>query len=331
VLAQSGVGRASDRFGPRGVLAASMLLMGSGTLGVTVAPRLLALLAAALLLGLGFGGVLAAGNLLIARLFPTRGTTALNAVNLFFGVGAILGPAIVGLAGAYLWTPQIALWVGSGLLVALAPLIFRCAARLPAAHSLPAVAGSSSNRWAPWLLGLLLLVYVGTEVGFGGWLTLYMISSTNLDAGIAALVASGFWLALTTGRALGAGLGFRLVPTMVLMISLLGMLCGAALLALSVGGAAWSIAGVLLFGLSCGPVFPTVLALVAGGSGGSGVAASLVLALGNSGGLVVPALLGLLLTQSGAGAMAGLLLADSLTLVLLGTVIVRTSVVRRPA
>src|SRR4029079_15115556 len=58
VLAQSGVGRASDRFGPRVVLAASMLLMGSGTLGVTVAPRLLALLAAALLLGLGFGGVL---------------------------------------------------------------------------------------------------------------------------------------------------------------------------------------------------------------------------------------------------------------------------------
>ena len=62
---------------------------------------------------------------------------------------------------------------------------------------------------------------------------------------------------------------------------------------------------------------------------GSGAAASLALALGNSGGLVVPAVLGLLLTKYGATMMAGLLLAGSLLLAILGTVIVRTSVVVR--
>lgn len=332
VLAQAGVGRASDRFGPQGVLTASMILMGCGALGVTIASHLLVLLAAALLLGTGFGGVLAAGNLLVARLFPARSTTALNAVNIFFGVGAILGPIIAGLAGTYLRLPQVALWVGAGLLVILAPVVIRYAARLTPTPSQPAPAPSrpdtsrdSPRNTAGWLLGLLLLIYVGTEVGFGGWLTLYMMTSAGLDEAAAALVVSGFWLALTSGRALGAVLGFRLMPITLLMLSLIGMMAGAVLFRLGVGDTDWSIAGVLVFGLSCGPVFPTVLALVTSVSRGSGTAASLVLALGNSGGLVVPALLGLLLTRSGALAMAGLLLAESITLVILGIVIVRTS------
>jgi len=106
ILTQFGAGLASARFGHRFVLAAGMLLMSSGIIGVTFGRSLPILLAGALLFGIGFGGVLAAGNVLIGQLFPTRSAAALNGVNLFFGVGSMLGPAIAGLAGLRLGAPR---------------------------------------------------------------------------------------------------------------------------------------------------------------------------------------------------------------------------------
>src|SRR3954454_24504026 len=131
ILTQFGAGRASARFGQRFLLAAGMLLMGSGGIGVTFGRSLPILLVGALLFGIGFGGVLAAGNVLVGQLFPTRSAAALNGVNLFFGVGSMLGPAIAGQAGLRLGTPQTALWVGAGLLLALVPMVLIYAARPP--------------------------------------------------------------------------------------------------------------------------------------------------------------------------------------------------------
>src|SRR5204862_6656335 len=128
---QFGAGRASGRFGQRGVLAAGMLLVGSGGIGVTFGRSLPILLAGALLFGFGFGGVLAAGNVLVGQLFSTRSAAALNGVNLFFGVGSMLGPAIAGLAGLRLGAPQTAIWGGAGLLLALVPIVRVDAARPP--------------------------------------------------------------------------------------------------------------------------------------------------------------------------------------------------------
>lgn len=174
------------------------------------------------------------------------------------------------------------------------------------------------------MIGLLLLVYVGTEVGFGAWVTVYMIASAKLMPASAALVASGFWFALTLGRVLGTMLGLRLTPPTLLTVSLLGVLCGAALLTFGVGDLERSVAGVLLLGLSCGPVFPTLLAIVTSGARANGTAASLVLAIGNCGGLVIPALIGLLLSRYGPIAAAGLVLGAALTMVALCAIVVRS-------
>src|SRR3954454_1206938 len=131
ILTQFGASLVSARFGQRFVLAVGMLLMGSGGIGVTFGRSLPILLAGALLFGFGFGGVLAAGNVLVGQLFSTRSAAALNGVNLFFGVGSMLGPAIAGQAGLRLGTPQTALWVGAGLLLALVPMVLIYAARPP--------------------------------------------------------------------------------------------------------------------------------------------------------------------------------------------------------
>jgi fucose permease len=92
---------------------------------------------------------------------------------------------------------------------------------------------------------------------------------------------------------------------------------------MSAGNLEGSVAGVLLFGLSCGPVFPTLLALVTAATRGRGTAASLVLALGNCGGLIIPALLGWLLNRYGPSSTSGMLLGAALAMLILFAATIR--------
>lgn len=202
--------------------------------------------------------------------------------------------------------------------------------RSPAGSARLGRAGRPVSAAGIWLLGLLLLCYTGVEVGFGGWVTLYLISSANLAPEAAALIASGFWLALTAGRGLGAVLGLRLTPQTLLTTCLLGMLGGTALLSLSVGARAGTAAGVLLLGLCCGPVFPTVMAVVTGATQGSATLTSRVLALGNGGGLIFPALLGLILRRYGPLVMSETLLTVVLAMAALCAAVVLIGAARPP-
>ncbi len=292
--------------------------------GVAIAQGLglLALFGAALLGGFGFGGIMATGNLLVAQLFPSGSAAALNGINLFFGIGSIIGPSLAAAANARLSAPQLALWVGAGALAILSPVVLGAAVSGGGGAATAGPGASAAPPARSWLLGLLLLAYTGTEIGFGAWLTLYMVSSAAMDEASAALVVSGFWLALTSGRALAVALGVRISTNSLLGLCLGGLLLGAVLLALSIGNIPMTLAGVLLFGLSCGPVFPTVLALVASSAGG-GAATSRVLLLGNSGALLVPALLGLLLTRHGPPAVVALLVVAALLMIGLGLLALR--------
>jgi fucose permease len=322
MLAQVAVVRASRRFGQRVTLAASMALMCIGSLAVAQGSGLPALFGAALLGGFGFGGVLATGNMLVAQLFPARSAAALNGINVFFGLGSIVGPALAAVAQARFSAPQMALWVGAAAVGALSPVVLGVAAR---GAGEPAGDRGDSRGAAPvhsWLLGFLLLVYTGTEIGFGAWLTLYMIASAGMDGTRAALVVSGFWLALTSGRVLAVALGGRMSAFSLLKLCLVGLLSGAALLALGIGNIPMTLVGVLIFGLSCGPVFPTVVALLTSGPR-SGPATSRALALGNGGALLTPALLGLLLTRYGPPAVAALLVLAALLMIGLGAAALR--------
>ncbi|NTU80927.1 MAG: MFS transporter [Chloroflexales bacterium] len=308
----------SARYGQRAVLALGLLLMGGGVLGESLSRALAPLLLLALLGGLGFGCILAAGSVLVPRLYPARGTSTLNLVNLFFGVGSIIGPLVAGWSAARYGAPQAALWLGASLLLLLLP------GALFAAEA-PSGAGGGAGRGGavPWglvlLLGLLLLVYSGTEIAIGGWAAVYLQASLGMAPGQAAVVVAGFWLALTVGRAGGVLLGLRLGGWRLLLGALALMFVGTGLLALGVGDGARSVAALLLIGLACGPVFPTTMALVASVSGGRSGATGLALAVGNFGGASIPPLMGVLVQGPGPGAGAGLTLAlAALLLGLLG-------------
>lgn len=315
IIVQLAAAPVGERFGQRLVLGMGALMLGLGVLGESLSREFGWLLGFAVLGGLGFGCVLAAGVLLIARLFAARSASALNLVNLFFGVGSIIGPLVAGYAGAAFGRPELAMMLGATLLILLAPL-------LPwVAEAKGELSQAEASTKVPWalvlLLGGLLLVYSGTEIAVGGWATFYLEASAAMTVPQAALAVSAFWLAFTAGRGLGALLGLR-VATQTLLVSFLSLLVvAAALLAISVGNALWSVLALMLFGLACGPIFPTTMALVAAVSGGRGVAASVALAVGNLGAGSIPPLLGVVLSSAGPPAGAALILGAVVSQLLL--------------
>ncbi|RRR76870.1 MAG: MFS transporter, partial [Candidatus Viridilinea halotolerans] len=284
----------SSRYGQRVLLALGALCMGCGILGESLSRSLNMLLSTALVGGLGFGAILAAGSVLIPRLFAPRGAAAFNLVNLFFGLGSIIGPLLAGWNQARGGSSLLALWVGAALLLLLLPLISRAADVPPPQHG----AGNATGR-PPWglvvLLGLMLLCYSGTEIAIGGWTAVYLELGAAMTPEYAAFAVSGFWLALTIGRGVGAGLGLRLNALQLLGLAGSILLCGALLLVTSVGDAQRSVVALLIMGLAGGPIFPTIMALVATATRGRGTATSLALGIGNWGGALIPPALGLVL------------------------------------
>jgi fucose permease len=321
IATQFAVGSVCRRFGQRATLATGMVLMGLGELAIAQASALPVVFVAALLAGAGFGSIMSTGNTLVAQLFPLNSAAALNGANLFFGVGAIVGPSVVAAANTRFGAPQIGLIVGASALVALAPIVIIAAASSTSdSREQSAIRATIPTR--SWLLGSLLLVYTGTEIGVGAWLTLYMINSGSLGSAQAPLALAAFWVALTSGRALAATIGGRTSVHSLLWLCLGGLLLGAIVFALGIGNVSLTLAAVLIFGLSCGPVFPTVLALVAAGTD-SGPATSRVLVLANFGGMLLPALLGMVLAQLGPMAAAGQLIVAALAMIGLGAAAMR--------
>lgn len=156
-----------------------------------------------------------------------------------------------------------------------------------------------------WVLGLLLLVYVGTENGIGGWTTTYIDRTTPIGINNAALVTSGFWLALTLGRLVSAAAGRWLRSFTLLLISLAGAAAGGLLMAVSTGSTLPSIAAILLTGFSFGSIYPTTIAIITQRfPEAPGKAASVAAAMGSVGGMLLPWFQGVLLERAGVHASA---------------------------
>jgi MFS transporter, FHS family, glucose/mannose:H+ symporter len=308
LVSQIVAGPVGDRFGQPVVLFGGSLLLGIGMFAVVFSTSLWVLLLLTFLGGLGHGAVDLSASVLVARVFAKRSVAALNLLSFFYGLGAFLGPALVGLS-ITIW--HNGLWVialNAVVMVLLAPFTLRL--KLPAA--VPLAGGQAKNDAASlykspllWMLGLLLLVYVGVENGLGGWISTYMTETTLLSLNTAALVSSGFWLALTFGRLANTFLGLRLTPQRILYLCIFISILGGLLFALSTGNPVLSIIAILVTGFGFGAIYPTVISIVnTTYHAQAGKATSLAAALGSGGGVIVPWLHGVILANYGASASA---------------------------
>ncbi len=298
LLTQFMIGPFIDRWGQRPVLLAGALILAPAAVGVSFSPVLGVLLAFGLIWGLGFGALDVTSNVMVSETF--RGNVGvMNLLHVFFGVGSVIGPALVS-ASLFLANDAVpALWIGAVIMLLTVPVILRLPRSLGVIETekLPEGTGQFSYR-VPllWGLGALMLLYVGLETGLGAWTTAYLKRSTSLSEETAALATSGFWFALTGGRLAGAIWGNRFTAYQVLWVSLLGTMAGALLMAVSTGHAAITVSAVLIAGFFSGPPFPTVIGITTEAfPAGPGRAAAVVTALGGVGGAILPWIQGQLL------------------------------------
>jgi fucose permease len=211
------------------------------------------------ILGIGGGIVVTAANSLVGAVEPTRRGSALNFLNLFFGLGGI----ITTYAASYLMTPIVLCYSVAALTVI--ALVVNAATRMPGAvgeasfrlNEVPTLL----SRPALILLCLFLFLYVACEVGVWNWLKLYLIS-VNFNASTAGGVVSyGFAFGILVGRVVVSRVLIKIPSlTVTLVSSILMVITTFAMLHLH-SQTSISIA-VFCAGLTMAPVFPTTLAIV---------------------------------------------------------------------
>jgi MFS transporter, FHS family, glucose/mannose:H+ symporter len=190
------------RMGFRPAFLLGLLLMAGGTATLYLGSMWLGMASIAMY-GFGLGFIIPTDNLLIAEISSESRTGAVSLLNFFWGIGAVFCSLMVAWAAAHR-AVSVFLASVSGFLVVLAY----------AMRSFPfPPAAKSSDRRVPWrelvsspviwLFAAVFLLYPGAETAVGGWIGSYVSRLGPEGAKMAPLMPAFFWLALTTGRALG--------------------------------------------------------------------------------------------------------------------------------
>jgi fucose permease len=329
LLTQLTGGWLAERFGFHNLAVAGVALLTAGIVGITVSPALALILASAFLAGAGQGLLDVGSNVIVSTVFHERAAvSAVNVLHFAFGAGAVVSPLLTRASVAAWATPMPVLWLGAALGVATLLASTRWLMDAAAPREAAGEGGGGALYRSPvlWLLGLILLLYMGVETGLGGWTTIYVGETTTLSPGAIALLLSGFWLALTAGRLVGAALGTRLGAGDLALASVVGSSAGGLMVVAGVGSATWTIAGTVLMGVSFGPLFPSVVVMgTKAFRAAPGRAASIIISMSSLGAMVLPVLQGVLLERVSPASSVALVAAACLGMLALLLAIRRLS------
>ena len=324
-------GALSDRLGRKAVLLGGVAAY---ALGLALFSRAgtfpLALLATGLI-GAGCGAMETVASALAADLFPERRAFLINALQIAFGAGAALGPALAHrlLLGGTDWrTLPLALAAANVLL-------FLALASQPVADTRQGEEALDPNALRavlrqPVFLALCLsqALYVGAEVGFVSWMPTYFLRRLPGGVAWAGAVVSVFWIAMTLGRFATGALVTRLPLLRLTLLLAAGGTAGTALaLAWTTPGATLALVGVT--GLCFSGIFGLILAEAGERCPRyAGTTFGAVVAAGGIGGAVVPWAVGAT-ADTGAG-LRGALLLIPFVMVFLTALVYRLGLLRQP-
>ena len=249
------------RFGTGRLTALSGLLTATALLGMSLVPNYAFLLLLSIPLGLGAGAVDAAINNYVALHCEPK---HMNWLHCFWGVGTIISPMVMSavLTAGMRWTAG---YRGvNAMQLALSIVLFATlklwqdekgqdgekSAKVLTVRQVLSLPGAKQ--------GLLnFTCYCAVESTFMLWSATYLVMARGMDAARAASMGGLFFLGITAGRGVSGFIAMKLKPRQ--MVRLGQTLMAAAGVLLLVPGTAAALAGILLMGLGCAPVYPNIV------------------------------------------------------------------------
>ena len=256
--------RLTHKMGTGKVTAISVAMTAAALLGFSSCTEFWMLCIWAIPYGLGAGSVDASLNNYVALHYTSRHMSWLHCM---WGIGAATGPYIMGWilssgahwSGGYRSVGLIQLVLAAGILLS-----------LPIWKDTPGASGESSEQYQPLTLTQIIRIpgakevmitffcYCALEQTAALWASSYLALYKGIPAETAAFFASLFFIGITAGRALNGFLTLRFNDTQLIRggMAIIGL--GIAAMLLPLGDFA-ALAGLILIGLGCAPIFPCVI------------------------------------------------------------------------
>ncbi len=304
------------RFGVGMVSAVSVLLTATALLCISYAQSYFVICLLSVPLGLGAGSIDAALNNYVANHYKS---VQMNLLHAFWGVGATCGPLVMSAFlmqngnwhGGYRATAVIQLCIAAAAFSMLP--IWKRAEREDNGALDGARAQIAGNREALRTPGVLMSMlafffYCAAEMGTGLWAATYYVAVKHVAPETAAGYGSLFFAGVMLGRVAAGCVSARVGEAQLIgagiLLALLGTLC---MLLLPMPAA---VAGLLMIGLGCAPIFPNMLQLTPRRFGArvSQAAVSLQMAAAYLGSTLTPPLFGFLGGRLGFGLLPYFLL-----------------------
>ena len=305
-------GRLSRRLGAGTVTALSVAMTAAALFGFSRAGSFLQLCLWAVPYGLGAGSVDAVLNNYVALHYQSRHMSWLHC---FWGVGATAGPYVMGLCltRGMGWTAgygSIGLLqavLTAGLFLSL-PL-WRGKESEAAQQEQPLGVGRALALPGAKAALVAFLCYCALESSAGLWASSFLAIHRGLSPELAASRASLFYLGITLGRLLSGFITDRFGDTGMIRGGMVVIGLGLSLLLLPLG-AGVAMAGLLLVGLGCAPIYPSLIHQTPEnfGRAQSQSMMGMQMAFAYVGSSLVPPLFGILAQQVGIGFFAPFLL-----------------------
>src|SRR5215469_13955154 len=254
------VGPLIDHLGNKTNLFASSLIVALAMVCFANALSFAAASGAAILLGLGGGGLNTCTNVLVSELYAAHRGPMLNLLGIFFGVGAISVPLTAASIEGHFTISQLFLFCA--VLAAVCALWYAVISFPPAITKQAFSFGDlfeAARYSGVLLLAFILFLESGNEACIAGWTSTY-VDATGHSARIATLVLATYWGALMLSRILAAGV-LRGIGKTQLVVNAAFMSVGGCAVLLSARSLILLFVGTALIGLSYGPIFPTTLAI----------------------------------------------------------------------
>jgi fucose permease len=274
-------GRVLKRFGTGKVTTVSVSMTALALFGFSQTPNFFWLLLLVIPLGLGAGSVDAGLNDYVAKHYAARHMSWLHC---FWGIGAMSGPILISQfisrgeswRNGYLAVSLIQFGLVALLFFTL-PLwdkVAKLTRKEDPASSAASPESSTSTEPPPTIAHkgiffplrlegvkavlLVFLFYCGVESTVGLWSSSFLVTIKGLDVATAASWVSLFYGSITLGRFISGFVTMRMTSKTLIRAGQISILIGVLLLLLPLP-TTFSLISLILIGLGCAPIFPSML------------------------------------------------------------------------